>query len=79
MKKSDFWRRIWIPIRKSIPPLSDRKVAVWNPIWNNNQGEAFVIESYIAHHTAQKILDGETNISSDRFFTHWYLIEGPGK
>jgi len=75
MKKADFWKRIWTPITKSIPP-NDKEgwVLIWNPAWK--KGEPMVIESYIAHHTAKDLLEME-KVSVDRIFSHWCTITKP--
>ena len=82
MNKSEFWKAIWIPIKKRLPPRTDDFVLVWNPIWKRT----FLIESYIAHETAgvieksdEIISDRVNQVTNDRFFTHWCQPFSPEK
>ena len=81
MNKKEFWQRIWIPIKKRIPPADDDKyVLVWNPDWK----EPRIIESYIARNEAKTILavangDKDAYISPDRFYNKWCMVMPPEK
>ena len=76
MTKSELFKRMWIPIKKRIPPEDETK---WVLIWNYSWEQPMTQQSNIARYGAIAILDEtrEVTISKDRLFSHWMEIIKP--
>lgn len=75
MKKSDFWKNIWIPITKRLPPEDENKVIL---IWLYKEKRAIAIESHLARYAAIAILNKEP-VSWDRIYSDWCQVGEPEK
>jgi hypothetical protein len=73
MKKSDFWKYVWISLSTRKPPPNQEKfVLIWNYKWK----EPMVMNALVARCGADT-LEKEELISTDRIFSHWCFIEPP--
>jgi len=75
MKKSDFFKKIWIPVDKRMPPDEE---STWVLIWNYSWNEPMVQNAKTARYAANAMLaEPKQYTSPDRLFSHWYPIEKP--
>ncbi len=82
MKKSDFWRNIWIPVKKRLPPEDpEKEILIWNYSWK----KPMIMRSDLALYSAKDFLKDEKlelgvpKTSKDRLFSHWCFIHPPSK
>lgn len=76
MTKSELFKRMWIPIRKRIPPEDEN---MWVLVYNYSWEMPLTQQAHLAHYTAKAILNEqrEVDISKDRLFSHWMIVEPP--
>lgn len=72
MKKSDFWKLLWNPLRKRQPPETDEEILTWNPLLKKKM----IVQAKLVLYSwwAQK---EEDEISQDRMWSHWCYIKEP--
>lgn len=73
MNKSDFWRVVWVPVRRRKPP-EDRTRTVL--IWNYELGMPFAMDAATARYSALASERGDP-VSTDRKFSHWCFVGKP--
>lgn len=73
MKKADFWKNIWIPVKKRLPPEDWDKLIL---AWSYGIGEPMVIQAAVARIACQQLAEGQS-VSIDKHFSHWTSINPP--
>ena len=76
MTKSELFKRMWIPVKKRLPPEDSAKwVLVWNYLWE----EPVIQRADHAYYTGVAMLqtEWETTISEDRVYSHWIEVQKP--